>query len=95
VARRRSDPEIRAVVVGFARRLRAARAASGLTQDRLARRSGLHRTEISKLDRGLTDPRLSTVVRLARSLGVPTSALVEDRYPELQLTLEEPTDGEG
>jgi transcriptional regulator with XRE-family HTH domain len=70
--------DTRPIAARFARRLRAARAASGRTQDRLARRSGLHRTEISKLDRGLTDPRLSTIVRLARSLGVPTSALVED-----------------
>jgi transcriptional regulator with XRE-family HTH domain len=68
--------ETRAVVAGFARRLRAARAASGLTQDRLAGRTRLHHTEISKLERALTDPRLSTVVRLARGLDVPTSALV-------------------
>jgi hypothetical protein len=47
-----------------------------------------HDTEISKLERALTDPRLSTVVRLARGLGVPTSALVEDRYQDPQLTLE-------
>ncbi len=92
---RRSDHETHVIVAAFARRLRETRAASGLTQERLARLSGLHRTEISKLDRGMTDPRLSTLVRLARGLEVPTSALVEDRYPELQLTLEEPTDGEG
>jgi transcriptional regulator with XRE-family HTH domain len=92
---RRSDHETHVIVTAFARRLRETRAASGLTQERLALRSGLHRTEISKLDRGMTDPRLSTLVRLARGLEVPTSALVEDRYPEPQLTLEEPTDGEG
>ncbi|HEV3322609.1 MAG TPA: helix-turn-helix transcriptional regulator [Solirubrobacteraceae bacterium] len=63
-------------------------AASRLTQDRLARRSGVHHTEISKLERALTDPRLSTVVRLARGLDVPTSALVEDRYQDPQLTIE-------
>ncbi len=92
---RRSDYETRAIVARFARRLRETRAASGLTQERLARLSGLHRTEISKLDRGRTDPRLSTIVRLARSLDVPTSALVEDRYEDPQLTLEEPSNGEG
>lgn len=76
---RRSDRETRAIIAGFARRLRAARAASGLTQDRLARRANLHHTEISKLERSLTDPRLSTIVRLARGLDIPASALVEGR----------------
>jgi transcriptional regulator with XRE-family HTH domain len=47
----------------------------------------VHHTEISKLERALTDPRLSTVVRLARGLDVPTSALVEDRYEDRQLTI--------
>lgn len=83
---RRDDT--RAVVLAFARRLRKARAASGLTHVKLARCSGLHHTEISKLERALTDPRLSTVVRLARGLGVPTSTLVEDNYADRQLTID-------
>ena len=83
------DADTHAIVLAFSWRLRDTRVASGLTQDRLARRSGVHHTEISKLERVLTDPRLSTVVRLARGLDVPTSALVEDRYEDRQLTLEE------
>ncbi len=81
--------EIQTIVAAFAGRLHAARKAAGLTHAALAGRSGLHHTEISKLERAVTDPRLSTVVRLARGLDVPTSALVEDRYPDRQLTLEE------
>jgi transcriptional regulator with XRE-family HTH domain len=80
---RSSDTQ--AIVAAFAQRLRAARAASGLTQEQLARRSGLHHTEVSKLECALTDPLFSTVVRLARGLGAPTSALAEDR----QLTPEQ------
>lgn len=82
------DEDTHAIVLAFSYRLRDARTASRLTQDRLARRSGVHHTEISKLERALTDPRLSTIVRLARGLDVPTSALVEDRYEDRQLTLE-------
>jgi transcriptional regulator with XRE-family HTH domain len=82
------NEDIHEIVLAFSFRLRDARAASRLTQDRLARRSGVHITEISKLERALTDPRLSTVVRLARGLDVPTSTLVEDRYQDPQLTLE-------
>lgn len=32
--------------------------------------------------------RLSTIVRLARGLDVPTSTLVEDRYENPQLTIQ-------
>ncbi len=80
--------DTQAIVSAFARRLGMARAAAGLTQEALAERSGMHRNEIGKLERALTDPRLSTVVRLARGLDVPTSALVEDRYEDRQLSIE-------
>jgi transcriptional regulator with XRE-family HTH domain len=43
----------------------------------LARILGTHASEISRLERGLRDPRLSTVVRLARALDVPVAALVD------------------
>jgi transcriptional regulator with XRE-family HTH domain len=84
---RRSDPDTLAVVSAFARRLCEIREESGLSQEKLARFARLHRTEVSKLERSLTDPRLSTVVSLARGLGVPTSALIEDSY-ERQLIIE-------
>lgn len=82
------NDDIREIMLAFSFRLRDARAASRLTQDRLARLSGVHHTEISKLERALTDPRLSTVVRLARGLDVPTSTLVEDSYEDRQLTID-------
>lgn len=43
----------------------------------LARIAGTHVSEVSRLERGLRDPRLSTIVRLARALDVPVAALVE------------------
>jgi transcriptional regulator with XRE-family HTH domain len=84
---RRFDPDTVAIVAAFARRLGAARAAAGLTHEALAERAGLHRNETSKLERALTDPRLSTVVRVARGLDVPTSALVEDEDRQLSIEL--------
>jgi transcriptional regulator with XRE-family HTH domain len=62
----------------FAANVRAARRASGLTQEDIAGRSGIHPTEVSRIERGLRDPRISTVLRLAAALGVPVSALVDD-----------------
>jgi transcriptional regulator with XRE-family HTH domain len=61
----------------FARNLREQRVRVGLSQERLAYACNLHRTEISLLERGEREPRLSTIVRLARGLGVPPGALLE------------------
>ena len=56
--------------------LRAARQRSGLTQEALGFAVGLHRTEISLLERAGRDPRLETIVKLAGGLGMPASELL-------------------
>ena len=61
----------------FARNLRDHRRQAGLSQERLAFVCKLHRTEISLLERGEREPRLSTLVRLSRGLNVPIAALLE------------------
>lgn len=60
----------------FAVNLRQRRKARDLSQEELGARSDLHTTEISRLERGKREPRLSTMVRLARALGIPVSDLV-------------------
>ena len=62
----------------FGENVRTLRRAAGLSQQGLGSACRLHRTEISLLERGERDPRLSTVVRLARGLGVPAGTLVDD-----------------
>ncbi len=62
----------------FAANLRSRRLAAGYTQEDLSGRSGLHSAEISRLERGARDPRLSTIVRLARALDIAASELVAD-----------------
>ena len=49
-----------------------------LSMSELARTAGTHASEVSRLERGLRDPRLSTIVRLARALEVPVGRLLED-----------------
>jgi transcriptional regulator with XRE-family HTH domain len=61
----------------FAVALRELRVEAGISQEELAHRCGLHRTEISLLERGQRDPRLTTIERLAGGLGVPIARLVE------------------
>jgi transcriptional regulator with XRE-family HTH domain len=60
----------------FAVNLRRARDDAGLSQEDLSDRSGLHATEISRLERGVREPRLGTIVRIARGLGVSPADLM-------------------
>jgi transcriptional regulator with XRE-family HTH domain len=62
----------------FAANLRARRSAAELTQEELGRLTDLHPTEISRLERAMREPRLSTIVRLARALGISASELLRD-----------------
>ena len=61
----------------FARNVRAERERRGLSQEALGHACGLHRTEISLLERAGRDPRLSTIVKVARALHVPPSFLLD------------------
>ncbi|MBA2537145.1 MAG: helix-turn-helix transcriptional regulator [Actinobacteria bacterium] len=60
----------------FARNLRYVRLRAGLSQEALGYSCGLHRTEISLLERGGRDPRLSTVLRLAGALEISPGELL-------------------
>ena len=60
----------------FAANLRQLRKEAGLSQEVLAGRTGLHPTEISRLERAVREPRLGTIVRLARGLKVGVDELV-------------------
>jgi len=54
----------------FAANLRAHRRRLGLSQEALADKCDLHRTEISLLERRKRSPRLETIVSLAAALGL-------------------------
>lgn len=60
----------------FGANLRRAREAAGLTQEALHDASGIHMTEISRLEHGQKDARLSTIVRLAVGLGMDPGDLL-------------------
>lgn len=48
----------------------------GLSQEELADRAGLHRTYVSGVERGVRNPTLTVIDRLARALGVTVAVLV-------------------
>jgi transcriptional regulator with XRE-family HTH domain len=58
--------------------IRRRRAAAGLSQEALAAAARVHPTYVSLLERGLRDPKLSSVAKVARALGVSAAKLVED-----------------
>ncbi len=60
----------------FAANLRRHRAAAKLSQEQLAEKTGLHPTEISRLERAVREPRLGTIARLAHGLGIGADQLV-------------------
>lgn len=55
-----------------------AREAAGLTQAQLADKRRIDRRNITELETGKGDPKLSTLYSYARLLNVPVAALVED-----------------
>jgi len=61
----------------FAANVRARRHAAGLSQQALSNLTGLHPTEISRIERAVREPRLSTIVRLAKALGIKPSDLLD------------------
>lgn len=56
--------------------LRQARERAGLTQEVVAERSGVHPTEVSRIESGKRDPRIATVEALAEAVGVSVSDLL-------------------
>jgi len=55
--------------------VRRQREAKELTQENLAERAGLDPTYISGIERGLRNPGIKNVARLAKALGLTTSEL--------------------
>ena len=60
----------------FGANIRAARLARGWTQEELAHRTGLASVQISRIERGRREVRLSTLVRLVDALEASPSELL-------------------
>ncbi|MFJ2905446.1 helix-turn-helix domain-containing protein [Streptomyces sp. NPDC091279] len=67
-----------AVLVRFGLRVRGLRKARGISQEKLAELSGLHRTYIGSVERGERNISLVNIHRIANALGVVPSELLAD-----------------
>lgn len=65
------------LAVHFGQKLRVCRASVGISQEELGFRASLHRTEIGLLERGLREPRLDTIAKLAGALEVTLAELLK------------------
>lgn len=69
--------QVLAVAQRFGLNLRRVRKREDLSQEKLARRASLHRTEIGLLEKGERVCRIDTLVRLAGAMAVPPGELLE------------------
>ena len=67
--------------VAFGRVLREQRLARGLSQEALALEAGVDRTFVSQLERGIRQPTLTTLWKLAGVLRIAPSELVQQMEP--------------
>jgi transcriptional regulator with XRE-family HTH domain len=63
------------LLAALGRNVRHQREAKQFTQEKLAEKSGLDPTYISEIERGLRNPGIKNVARLAKALGLTTSEL--------------------
>jgi len=59
-------------------RIRRLRIACGWTQEQLAEYAGVHYKYLGDVERGVRNPALFNIARIARALGVPVAALFMD-----------------
>jgi transcriptional regulator with XRE-family HTH domain len=74
------DEDPNAASIAFGQRLRELRAQHGLSQDDLAHKTDVHPTAIGRLERGSREPRLTTILRIARGLDMRPGELVDELF---------------
>lgn len=72
------DQDPKRASAAFGERLRDLRGRQELSQDALAHATDIHSTAIGRMERGAREPRLSTILRLARGLDVQPGELLND-----------------
>jgi transcriptional regulator with XRE-family HTH domain len=65
------------IVRDLALRIRKLRSAKGWSQERLAEEAAIHRTYLGGIERGLRNPALKNLFKIAKALGVSMNELFE------------------
>lgn len=75
-------------LVTLGQRIRHYRTAAGLTLDQLGDRVGIAGSQLSLMENGRREPRLSLLSAIAETVSVPLSDLLDDRPPTKRAALE-------
>lgn len=67
------------VSINFGNKVKVKRNEKGLTQEELAHLIGIDRGQLSKIESGMVDPRLSTVIKIIKALNVEVTDLLNDK----------------
>jgi transcriptional regulator with XRE-family HTH domain len=70
-------PPVQSPAELFAANMKRFREIRGESQESFALSAGIHRTEVTKLESGRRDPKLTTVVKVAEALGVTVAELLD------------------
>jgi transcriptional regulator with XRE-family HTH domain len=65
------------IATAFGKNLNRCRKRTGLSQEELAIRASLHRTEIGLLERGARVPRIDTLIKISSALQIRPVELIE------------------
>lgn len=66
----------------FGEVLRRYRSEKNISQEELAFQAGVDRTFVSRLERGIRQPTITTLIGLGQALGVPAADLMRDTEEE-------------
>lgn len=78
--------------LAFAQAIHDLRHERGLSQEELALRSGIDRSHMGRIERGVQNPRLATIFKVSKGLGVPASSVFahSERVMEARARRSEP-----
>ena len=74
--------EIKDISLIFGKILQRFRLERGISQEELAHRAGVDRTFVSRLERGIRQPTITTLIGIGQALGVSAADLVRETERE-------------
>lgn len=75
--------------------IRQARKRAGLTQKQLAEKSGVATITLQQYERGVREPKLDTIAKIARAMNLFASDLINDQWQNVDMTFTDATERYG
>lgn len=75
--------------------IRQARKRAGLTQKQLAEKSGVATITLQQYERGVREPKLDTIAKIARAMNLFASDLISDQWQNVDMTFTDATERYG